>query len=68
MFKCEEIPAAKGEPIRFDQLTPRSCRFVVEGDKPADYLFCGQRKTVRSYCQEHAAKCYYQILKKEKES
>ena len=66
MFECKEVPATGQTPIKFDELTPLSCRFVVAGDKPSDYLFCGMRKKVRSYCQEHADRCYYQLVKKEK--
>jgi hypothetical protein len=68
---CEPVmvslPSEKtGKPIKFDQLTPKSCRFVLNDGPPSKFLFCGKEKKVRSYCAEHAALCYYRIERKGK--
>ena len=49
--------------IRLEKLTPRSCRYVVSGDKAADYLFCGKLKAKGSYCEEHAKICYPPLVR-----
>jgi len=56
---CAEAPAPVGKPLKFEQLTPKSCRFVINSGAVKDFLFCGKEKTRRSYCEEHAKLCYY---------
>jgi len=53
-------------PIKFDKLTPKSCRFVLNDGDPQNFLFCGKPKNGRSYCKEHEALCYYKIERKGK--
>lgn len=54
------------KPIKFDKLTPKSCRYVLNDGDPANFLFCGRQKNGRSYCKEHEALCYYRIERKGK--
>ena len=68
---CEPVMVSSprdktGKPVKFDQLTPKSCRFVLNDGPPSGFLFCGKEKKVRSYCAEHAALCYYRIERKGK--
>lgn len=56
-----------GTPIKFDQLTFRSCRYVLNDGDPQNFLFCGKIKNGRSYCKEHEAICYYRIDRKGKQ-
>lgn len=49
---------ARPQGITFMQLRAMSCRFVVSGKEPEDFLFCGDRKVRGAYCAEHAALCY----------
>jgi len=71
---CEElIPLVKpspmrfeNKPVKFDKLTPKSCRFVLNDGPPSEFLFCGKEKRGRSYCAEHEALCYYRIERKGK--
>jgi hypothetical protein len=58
------VPSSK--PIKFDKLTPKSCRYVLNDGDPANFLFCGKQKNGRSYCKEHEALCYYRIERKGK--
>ena len=44
--------------IRFMQLRSSSCRYVVSGKEPENFLFCGDPKERGSYCAEHAQLCY----------
>jgi GcrA cell cycle regulator len=58
--KPPEPPAAKKQRdgIRFMQLRSSSCRFIISGKEPENFLFCGDPKERGSYCAEHAALCY----------
>ena len=65
----KELPVPKepsSKPIKFDKLTPKSCRYVLNDGDPAKFLFCGKQKNGRSYCKEHEALCYYRIERKGK--
>jgi len=45
-------------PVKFEDLGPFSCRYVVEGIFAKDFLFCNEvKKTGSSYCVEHHSKC-----------
>jgi len=48
----------KHEPIKFIDLTPFSCRYIVNDGHASTFLFCGKPKTNRSYCDDHAKICY----------
>jgi hypothetical protein len=54
------------KPIKFDKLTYRSCRYVLNDGDPANFLFCGKEKNGRAYCKEHEALCYHHIEKRGK--
>lgn len=53
-----ELPPVKDKPISFMELTPFTCRFVVNDGKASEFLFCGKPKMIRSYCEDHARLCY----------
>lgn len=40
------------------QLTPRSCRYIIDNDRRRGALYCGEPKHYRSYCEAHAKLCY----------
>jgi hypothetical protein len=63
LIVCKEVPAPVGENIRFDQLTAKSCRFIINDGPARDFLFCGQEKTGRAYCADHSKLCYYTLTK-----
>lgn len=48
----------KHEPIKFMDLTPFSCRYVVNDGHASTFLFCGKLKVKGSYCEDHAKICY----------
>lgn len=48
----------KHEPIKFMDLTPFSCRYVVNDGHASTFLFCGKPKATGSYCSDHAKICY----------
>jgi hypothetical protein len=48
----------KHEPISFMELTPFSCRYIVNDGHASTFLFCGKPKTGRAYCDDHAKICY----------
>ena len=45
------------------QLTPRSCRYITGEDNKRGALYCGDNKSVGSYCAEHAKMCYIPLKK-----
>lgn len=63
LIVCKEVPAPVGNPIKFEQLTSRSCRYVINSGDVKDFLFCGQPKERGSYCEEHAKLCYYTLTR-----
>jgi GcrA cell cycle regulator len=63
LFANKDPGKGADRPIRLEKLTPRSCRYVVSGDKAADYLFCGKVKAKGSYCEEHARICYSPLVR-----
>jgi len=66
MMICEEVTAPVGKPVKFDKLTARSCRFIINDGPPQDFLFCGKEKTGRSYCAEHSKLCHYTLARANK--
>ena len=56
----------KGKPIKFLDLKPFTCRYIVNDGKPSEFMFCGKPKMIRSYCDEHARLCYMPTKTKEK--
>ena len=60
------VDEAHYRPVKFDKLTPKMCRYVLNDGDPKDFLFCGQPKNGRAYCKEHEALCYYRIERKGK--
>jgi hypothetical protein len=48
----------KHEPIKFMDLTPFSCRYIVNDGHASTFLFCGKPKVKGSYCDDHANICY----------
>lgn len=68
LFVCEEAPLpveAFKKPVKFDKLTPQSCRFILNSGDPKDFLFCNKPKKGKSYCEDHQKLCYYPVPKKE---
>jgi len=59
----KEEPAPVGEPLKFEQLAPRSCRYVINSGNVKDFLFCGKPKERGAYCEDHANLCYYTIVR-----
>jgi len=46
-------------PLRLMELTPDSCRFIInDSNKASDFMFCGRPKKGKSYCADHHALCY----------
>lgn len=44
--------------VTFFSLRPGRCRYPLEGDSLATYVFCGAPATNKSYCKEHHQLCY----------
>ena len=66
IIMCEEVIVEQtSNPITFDRLTPKSCRFIINNGNPKDFLFCGNPKKGRSYCDKHERICYYRPIKKD---
>lgn len=59
VMRAHRAPDA-GEPVAFDDLEPRHCRFEVTGATDAERMrFCGaERDGQRAYCAHHAAIAY----------
>lgn len=56
----EELRPKTGDrkPVKFMDLQPSSCRYVVSGAMAKDFLFCNEVKKIGSpYCQEHHSRC-----------
>jgi len=56
-------PLPKPEPIKpgamkFMDLNPFSCRYVVNDGHASTFLFCGKPKEKGAYCADHASICY----------
>lgn len=43
------------------QLTPYSCKYIVDHDPKRGALYCGDTKCYRSYCRKHAELCYQPV-------
>jgi GcrA cell cycle regulator len=52
------------KPIKFIDLKPMSCRWVVSGKRAEEFLFCGKRKERGAYCAEHGAMSYVSVSKR----
>jgi hypothetical protein len=46
------------EPIPFAEITNKTCKFSVKGDKPSEFMFCGADVFDRSFCSYHYHLCY----------
>jgi hypothetical protein len=66
IFDPPQPEKPKRGPIKFNQLTYMTCRFIINDGDPKDFLFCGAPKKGRAYCAEHEAICYYKIERKGK--
>jgi hypothetical protein len=62
----KEKPAPVGKPIKFEQLTSKSCRYVINSGSVKGFLFCGKPKERGAYCEGHAKLCYYTLIRKPK--
>ena len=51
-------PDVKIGEVKFIDLRPYSCRYIVSGKRAEEFLFCGAPKIGRAYCAEHAKLCY----------
>jgi len=60
-----EMAPIKDKPVKLFDLTPFTCRYVVNDGKASDFLFCGKPKVRQSYCSEHYNLCYMPPRKKE---
>jgi hypothetical protein len=54
----DEVKAFTDGPVRFMQLHPLSCRYVIGKVNGPKTMFCGKAKTYGAYCAEHHALCY----------
>jgi len=48
--------------IPFESLTLKTCKFVIDGDHPRYFRFCGEPVTTKSYCKTHHALCYVKVI------
>ena len=46
------------EPIPFADITNKTCKYSVKGDKPSEFMFCGADVFDRSFCSYHYHLCY----------
>jgi hypothetical protein len=53
----KSLPARDRRLIQIHELTPTSCRFIVEGEG-VGAIFCGHPISMKSYCEKHAKICY----------
>lgn len=52
-------PKPNGKPVKLVDLNPLSCRYIVSGYLPKEYMFCNEvKKEDSSYCLYHHYKCY----------
>jgi hypothetical protein len=52
-------PPPLTEPVKFMDLSPQSCRYVVSGGVTKDFRFCNlPKKDGSSYCTDHHKLCY----------
>lgn len=63
----EPTPSKEGDPVPFMQLEHWMCKYVVSGQKTAEFMFCGQPATKRRYCEQHYALCYMPSDKQKRE-
>lgn len=58
-IKERSNPQPTGKPVPLMQLKPLSCRYIVSGWLPKEYMFCNEvQKEGSSYCLYHHYKCY----------
>ena len=60
----EEIEVENQIGIPFESLTLRTCKFVIDGDHPRYFRFCGEPVTSKSYCKTHHSLCYVKVQPK----
>jgi hypothetical protein len=58
LFLDVEIPQQR---IDIMQLTPRSCRYIIETKSARGAIYCGSTTQYKSYCKKHADMCYKQV-------
>jgi hypothetical protein len=54
----EPTPSKEGEPVTFMELEHWMCKYVVSGDRAADFKFCGQKAIKKRFCEQHHKLCY----------
>jgi hypothetical protein len=54
----EPTPSKEGDPVTFMQLEHWMCKYVVSGDRAADFKFCGQKAVKKRFCEQHHKLCY----------
>ena len=59
----KEVPAPVGNPIKFEKLTSKSCRYIINSGEVKNFLFCGKPKERGAYCEGHAKLCYYTLIR-----
>lgn len=47
------MPVEESKPIKFADLRPHHCRYVMNSGHASTFLFCGKRKWKSAYCEEH---------------
>ena len=60
----EELEPLNQIGISVFQLTNKTCKFVVDGEHPRYFRFCGDPVTTKSYCKTHHAICYVKVQPK----
>lgn len=61
-------PEAPKEPllIKFNDLKPHHCRYVMNNGHASTFLFCGKRKWKGAYCEEHHKIVYVPTIPKKR--
>ena len=62
------VEKPKRGPVKFADLTRRSCKFVLNAGHPETYLFCGEvSEPGKPYCKEHVRLCFRTVHEREDE-
>jgi GcrA cell cycle regulator len=54
-------PVFTGKGVAFLQLTPRTCKYTLHGERYEDYIFCGEPTYKKSFCKHHHGLCYTKV-------
>lgn len=55
----KEAGLLRKSPVKFFDLTPNACRYIINDSLPQNFLFCGDDKKEHSpYCERHHKMCY----------